>query len=414
MRKYLNNKAIPILKKIGKYFSAIILLAIVLFISREIYIYFAKFPERTGFVSYYDQSGEFPPAKTLWDFFQLLIIPLVLSIGGFFLNRAEKSREIQSQEQRHKTDLEIADFRRKQDQENIAEQQRSSTLQQYLDDISVLILKESLNKETNHEAPVIQIARVKTLTALRILENDTKRMDLIFQFLRDSGLAEFLLSKTTFGKINLQHANLNSINISKSNFSDAELSNTKLINAKCVETNFSHAVLNRAWLYHTKLYGADFFQAELIGAVLTASDLENATLIGANLSKADFTYANLRNANLQNVNFSNAVFADTDFSGAKLSQSDFSNANLGEYLRGIKLPKPIIPRITKFTNADLSYASFVDADMSLVDLTNANLKDADFTNAKISANQLKLAQSLENVTLPNGKKYENPESLSGL
>lgn len=414
MRQYFKNKAIPFFKKVGKYFSAIILLAIVLFISREIYIYFAKFPERTGFVSYYDQSGEFHPAKTLWDFFQLLIIPLVLSIGGFFLNRAEKSREIRSQEQRHKTDLEIADFRRKQDQENVAEQQRSSTLQQYLDDIAVLILKENLNKDLNYEAPVIQIARVKTLTALRILENDTKRMDLIFQFLRDSGLAEFLLSNTTFGKINLQQANLNSINISKSDFSDAELSNAKLLFAKCMETNFSHATLNRTWLSHAKLDGADFFEAELIGANLVGANLENATLIGANLSEADFTNASLRSASLQNVNFSNAVFASTDFSGAKLSQSDFSNANLGEYLLGIKLPNSILPRITKFTNADLSYAKFVNADMSLVDLTNVNLKDADFTNAKISANQLKLAQSLENTTLPNGKKYESPDSLSEL
>ncbi len=33
------------------------------------------------------KDTELPPARTLWDWLQLLVIPLMLAIGGFWLNR---------------------------------------------------------------------------------------------------------------------------------------------------------------------------------------------------------------------------------------------------------------------------------------------------------------------------------------
>ena len=39
------------------------------------------------------KTEEQQPVKTLWDWMQLLIIPLVLAIGGFWLNKVQKSRE---------------------------------------------------------------------------------------------------------------------------------------------------------------------------------------------------------------------------------------------------------------------------------------------------------------------------------
>src|SRR5436305_4429763 len=42
--------------------------------------------------------------KTLWDWMQLLVIPIMLAVGGFWLNQIQKSRDERSTEQRAKTE----------------------------------------------------------------------------------------------------------------------------------------------------------------------------------------------------------------------------------------------------------------------------------------------------------------------
>ena len=419
MKRFFQAKVFPFFKKIRSFLVFSLVLIVLAIATLKIYSLFNSgyvFPQWTGFVSYYDDSGEFHPAKTLWDVLDLLIIPIVISIGGLLFNRAEKNRETRNQEQRHKTDLEIAENRRKQDQENIADQQRSSMLQRYLDDIAILLLKENLNKDLNLESPVIQIARVKTLTTLRVLENDIKRMDIIFQFLRDSGLAEYLFLDATIGKINLKGVNLDNVVFEKSDLREANLCNSSFYSANCTNTDFSNALLHNCWFYHAKLNEADFYKAELIGSRFLNADLEKAKLIGANLTRVDFGNANLKGASLVQAKLNDAKLSGADFTGADLSHAELNGANLGESVPGIKELFDILDmdKSTKLVNANLTLAQLKNADMSMVDLTNANLSSANLTNAKISAAQLKLAKTLNNVTLPNGKKYENLESLENL
>ena len=44
-----------------------------------------------------------PPERTLWDLLQLLIVPVMLAIGGFWLNQMQKSRDEKATEQRDKS-----------------------------------------------------------------------------------------------------------------------------------------------------------------------------------------------------------------------------------------------------------------------------------------------------------------------
>jgi hypothetical protein len=60
--------------------------------------------------------------KTLWDWLQLLIVPLALAIGGFWLSQIQKTTE-----ERHTTD-----------------NQREAALQAYIDKISELLLEETI------------------------------------------------------------------------------------------------------------------------------------------------------------------------------------------------------------------------------------------------------------------------------
>src|SRR5438034_7673507 len=45
-------------------------------------------------------------AKTLWDWLQLLFVPLMLAIGGFWLNQIQKSREERAAAQRDRFERE--------------------------------------------------------------------------------------------------------------------------------------------------------------------------------------------------------------------------------------------------------------------------------------------------------------------
>jgi hypothetical protein len=87
----------------------------------------------TGFGS--ETSEPKQHAKTLWDWLQLLIIPIMLVIGGFWLNRIQNSREQRIAEKRAKTERGIA-----------SDNQREAALQEYIDRMSELLLEKKLRK----------------------------------------------------------------------------------------------------------------------------------------------------------------------------------------------------------------------------------------------------------------------------
>jgi hypothetical protein len=96
--------------------------------------------------------------KTLWDWMQILIVPVVLAIGGFWLNHIQKSREERSTEMRKRVEQEIA-----------ADNQRAAALQAYIDTMSELLFEKGL-RESQPEDEVRIIARARTLSVLRGLD----------------------------------------------------------------------------------------------------------------------------------------------------------------------------------------------------------------------------------------------------
>lgn len=117
----------------------------------------------------------YQPGKALWDWMQLLIIPVVLVIAGFWLNQIQKSRE-------QKTTQQQADLER----ELIRDSQQETALQQYIDRMSELLLKEHLSELKPEYEEVRQIARVRTLTILPRLDANRKKS--VLQFLYESDL----------------------------------------------------------------------------------------------------------------------------------------------------------------------------------------------------------------------------------
>ncbi len=62
----------------------------------------------SGSGSRLDADGKIVPAKTLWDWFELLIVPLILAIGGIVINSTIQRSERQQADERAKVDREIA------------------------------------------------------------------------------------------------------------------------------------------------------------------------------------------------------------------------------------------------------------------------------------------------------------------
>src|SRR5437660_377531 len=75
------------------------------------------------------------PGKTLWDWLQLLIVPLVLAIGALLFNLANS-----------RTERQIAIQRYEQNQQIALENQRETALQVYIDRMSELLLDKGLRK----------------------------------------------------------------------------------------------------------------------------------------------------------------------------------------------------------------------------------------------------------------------------
>jgi hypothetical protein len=200
-------------------------------------------------------------AKTFWDWMELLIVPIVLALGAWWFNKTERASDRRIAEERISAEREIAEDR-----------QQDARLQAYIDRMTELLLEKGL-RHSEPEDESRSIARTRTLTTLRTL-NETRR-GILLQFLYEAGL---------------------------------------IVRGKAVIS------LSEAHLFRTDLTGAD----------LSGVDLSGAYLGGANLSWANLTGADLSGANLCGANLSEACLGGADLSGAYLSEANLSAADLIE------------------------------------------------------------------------------------
>lgn len=291
----------------------------------------------------------FPQAKMLWEWMELLLVPLVLTGGLVLLNRSGRDTERRRAEERAALEREIA-----------RDHQQEQALQAYFGQMADLLLREKLSKNSAEE--IQNVARVRTLAVLRDL--DAKRKGSVLLFLKDSELidreAVVDLSGADLSGASLASASLHRVNLSEANMTGADLSGANLSNAYLGGIGLSGANLTGA-----ELGGADLFDANLSEANLTRARLNQANLNGADLRGSCLNQADLRKANLSGVN---------------LNVGDLVGANLRE--------------------ANLGGAKLLGADLREADLSLANL-----SGTQIGETELGKARSLDGTTLPDGTKH---------
>jgi uncharacterized protein YjbI with pentapeptide repeats len=225
--------------------------------------------------------------KTVWDFLQLLIVPLMLIAIGLVFSLQQDARQQRVEDQRAEAERELAEQRA-----------QDEALQAYLDQMSQLMLDRKL-LDAEWGDPVYTLAQARTSTV--ILSLDGEHNERVTRFLINSGLAVH------------------------SEASPRLLRGIPL----------SHATLSNAYLHHADLRNADMSDADMSGvtdlnlAILNDANLRGANLSGADLSGVtDLSLAILNDANLSDANLSDANLFAADLIGVDLSDANLSAANL--------------------------------------------------------------------------------------
>ena len=159
----------------------------------------------TGVQRAQDATEDTRQSKTLWDWMQLLVVPLALAVVGFGFNAAQSEREHQREERRTRVDRELADRRADTDRSIAADNRREDTLQAYLHQMSDLMLQRKLlRSRVGSEEQVL--ARTLTLTALRRL--DGERRGLLVRFISEARLIRRPRPKVDLAGADLRRAAL--------------------------------------------------------------------------------------------------------------------------------------------------------------------------------------------------------------
>jgi uncharacterized protein YjbI with pentapeptide repeats len=289
--------------------------------------------------------------KTLWDWLQLLIIPVVIAGATIGFSAAQNAHT-----------------------EQIAQdQQQEATLRTYIDDISSLMLDKdprlwaplpTTNSTPNPESQVRTVARAHTLVALRRL--DSARKGLLVQFLYEAGLISrdntiISLEDADLSEADLRGLDLHAINLYKANLYSAKLDGASLWdailnNATLDKANLSGAILNGALLQEASLQSANLRKAILADTNLFEADLGGADLSGADLSRADLLYSQLEFTRMTRANLSGSYLGGANLRGADLTDADY-------------------------TDADFAGANYIDTDRTEHDSNKAKIRDVQLRKA---------------------------------
>ena len=354
----------------------------------------------TGFGDYtspvHDEQTEFQRGKTLWDWLQLLIIPIMLAAGTLWFTQHQNEISIQLSNAQHVQDQLLANQQHESDQQIAKDQQQYMLLEGYLDHMSDLLLTDKL-RQSKPMDEVRQLATARTLAALPSL--DPRRKGILIRFLYAAGLINrndpiISLNLADLSQIKLEGAQLSNGNLSGANLSNADLSGANLSNSDLSNADFSSATLINAQLNNTLLRDAILSQANLNGANLSNADLSSAQLDQASLDDASLSYATLNDTNLYQAtlsaaNLSYAMLFIANLGYAQLDYAILRHTNLGH----ADLNHAIL-RYANLSDADLNYADLNHADLYHTTLRGALLSHADISGATGINGQLATAKSI--------------------
>ncbi len=234
----------------------------------------------TGLPNQPDISGQ--PSGTpesLWDWLDLLIVPLVLAGGGLLFSKADRENDrrmadIRSQEdasrleERAQQEAARDEARAKLERELEDDRLKESALQTYMDRMSDLVSDIARNSTSN--SPTARqstdnsaiIIRARTLSLLTRL--DGTRKGFVLSFLSEAGL---IASEGERPLVSLEAADLSNLVLTSGSYSKCDLSHC----------NLRHADLGYISMEGAILYGSDIFKARFEEVSFHGANLQSTT-----------------------------------------------------------------------------------------------------------------------------------------
>jgi len=241
-------------------------------------------PKWTGF-GRHRINEQFSNEKTLWDWLDLLIIPLAIGVLAWSFKESEKEKADKLEDER----------------------MQNEGLDSFIKIMTELIIKHNL--ASTHSTPETRtIARTRINLAFSNLNGTRKGQ--VLQFLYESGLID------------------------------------KNPTIKLVGGNIKYAVLDGIVLIESEIKGAYFNEASikdsnLNDAVFTSCDFTDADLSGSLMRNVDLSYTKLIKAKLKNMDLTSVNFEGANLTNADLRESDISQGQLDSIFlkQGIKTTK---------------------------------------------------------------------------
>lgn len=228
-----------------------------------------KSPIWTGF-HFQEENEQGFYYRTLWDWLELLIIPIVLAIGGWLFSSADKDSALRIEQSN----------------------QRQNILNSFIEKISNLVVVENFkNPEKNSD--IVQITRALITSTCRQLDPDRKAeaLQVIYELHLIDKNPIVNLFGVNFDKINLEHA--------------------PLVESEIKGAYFRKGCFKNANLQGSIFLGSNFSKADFRGANLTNTDFSETTLDGANFSCCDLRLTNINTLiSCTHANFKHAKLTD--------------------------------------------------------------------------------------------------------
>jgi len=339
--------------------------------------------ESTGFgeqnIKITSSAVIFPP-KLLWDWLNLLGIPFVLLVVGFVLNQSEDRRKREIAKEEGETERSIAKENRKAEQEQAKESFRESSLQNYIDKMTQLLLEYKLNTFSNIN--VSNIARAKTLAVVPVL--DGKRKGLVLKFLFDAGLISGV-----HPIVNLEYADFSGTEYSRAYLGDANLKNVELPAAKLPGVEFNGAILTGTVFNNATLTGARFKKTKFIETKLDNADMAGINVIGSTLLRTRFKNSDSfgkevnTHLDLYDSTWESCIFEECEFSGSQLLSTTMTDLVFkSTKFDRVKMQKSRIKNVD-FSGAKFSQTDFYDSVFHSPNFANTDLYEVNFEHAQL-------------------------------
>jgi uncharacterized protein YjbI with pentapeptide repeats len=212
--------------------------------------------------------------RTLWDWLELFIIPIFISLGVLSFGALEKENLLRKE----------------------IERQRQETLSNSVDTLFSILFEKN-----NSLIPVgDKFSAIRSLILITLRQLDNRRKAELLQVLYELQLINLI------PKVDLKGANFNFIDLQSAPLCDANLSGSYFEKSNLRNANLQNTIF--------------------IGVVFTNSDFRSSKLDGT-----DFSYSELKGANFSNCDLRNSIFDYSDICKAKLRGAKFTTEQKLKY-----------------------------------------------------------------------------------